>query len=189
MKPFVTMKTRKPAWLVGLIMISGLLGAVCCGRCDEADSRTKALDLLNFAQYVDWPKESFASTNKIFTIGVVGAEGFADVLKDAALGKNVSDRSITVQQLTNRNDWRKCQILFIGQSDQKRLAEILGQVRNRSILTVSENAPAARQGNIVNFTKTGDKVSFEIDLAAAHQAKLQIHSKLLTLADKVKGKP
>jgi hypothetical protein len=182
---------RRAGLLAGLGASLGILFAPCTGKCGDvdADARTKALDLLNFAQYVDWPPEAFGATNQAITIGLTGKGGFADMLRNTAAGKTINGRNIAILEATNRNDWRKCQILFIGQADQKRLPEILNRTWNRPILTVSETPVTARTAVIVNFTRPDDRIRFDIDLAAARQAKLQIHAKLLSLADQVKGKP
>ena len=45
------------------------------------------------------------------------------------------------------------------------------------------------QGGIINFAKKEGKVRLEIDLDAARRASLQVSSKLLAVADSVRGKP
>ncbi len=56
------------------------------------------------------------------------------------------------------------------------------------ILTVGEHEQFARNGGIINFVLKNDNVRLEIDLAAAKKAGVTISSRLLAVADVVKGK-
>jgi hypothetical protein len=56
------------------------------------------------------------------------------------------------------------------------------------ILTVGEDEPFARNGGIIHFVLKNGNVRLEIDLAAAKKAGLTISSRLLAVADVVKGK-
>jgi hypothetical protein len=56
------------------------------------------------------------------------------------------------------------------------------------ILTVGEDAVFAQNGGIINFVLKNGNVRLEIDLAAARKAGLAISSRLLAVADVVKGR-
>jgi len=104
-------------------------------------------------------------------------------------GKNISGRGIDVVRFSDGEDCSKCQVLFVGASEKKRLAEILDLVKAKPVLTVGETEGFTEQGGVINFVKKDGKVRFEIDLAAARMAQLSISSRVLSLADKVTGKP
>jgi hypothetical protein len=57
------------------------------------------------------------------------------------------------------------------------------------VLTVGETELFTARGGAINFVMKDGKVRLEINLAAAQQANLQISSKLLSVADVVKGSP
>jgi hypothetical protein len=57
------------------------------------------------------------------------------------------------------------------------------------VLTVGETESFTAQGGAINFLMIDSKVRLEINLAAVRQANLQVSSKLLSVADVVKGKP
>ena len=65
----------------------------------------------------------------------------------------------------------------------------VAKVKAASILTVGESEQFTQQGGIINFTKKDGKVRLEIDLNAAKLAKLELSSKLLSVADSIHGKP
>jgi hypothetical protein len=68
------------------------------------------------------------------------------------------------------------------------MREILDKARSLPILTVGEDNAFAQNGGIINFVLKNGNVRLEVDLAAARQAGLTIHSRLLAVADVVKGK-
>src|SRR4051794_12403290 len=81
------------AQLAGLLVLVGcLFGAARTSRAEAAYSeyQVKALFLFNFAKYVDWPAETFATTNAPITIGVLGQDNFRDFLNHAVSDKNIN---------------------------------------------------------------------------------------------------
>ena len=150
--------------------------------------QVKALFLLNFTKYVDWPAATFAQTNTPITIGVYGKNNFGDDLQKAVAGRMVNGRGIVIQQMSDTNDLVKCQILFISSSEGGNQGDILNQLKALPVLTVGETDEFIEQGGVIHFVKKAGKVRLEINLQAAQQANLQISSKLLSVADMVKGR-
>jgi hypothetical protein len=104
-------------------------------------------------------------------------------------GRCIDGRKIVVMPISSEEDWRKCQILFISASEKRREAEILKHLKSRPILTVGESDQFTQDGGVINFMMRDGKVRFEVDLNAARESGLVISSKLLKLADNVRGKP
>jgi len=175
-------------WLLGLMV--WWLGANAGFAADSAftEYQVKALFLMNFTKYVDWPATAFAETNSPISIGVYGENKFGDDLPKAVVSRSVNGRSIMIRQIGSTNDLAKCHILFISSSEQKNLGKILAQTRGLPVLTVGESEQFTEQGGDINFVKKDGKIRLEINLQAAQEAKLQISSKLLSVADVVKGK-
>lgn len=188
-RPWSTVARRL---VIGVALFCGLLAGIQPADCGEAGGFTeyqvKALYLLNFTKYVEWPAEAFPTADSPITIGVLGEDHFGDDLKKTVEGKTVNGRAIVIQAVEKCSELGKCQVLFISGSEKKRLGEILGKVKTLPILTVGESEQFTQQGGIINFVKKDGKVRLEIDLNAARQAKLQVSSKLLSVADTVRGK-
>jgi hypothetical protein len=163
------------------------------GRGGDAPALTeyqvKALFLLNFTKYVEWPAEAFKQTNSPIIVGVLGDEKFGGLVKAAVEGKTANGRPIEERTFGGDDDCSQCQILFISAAEKKNAREIVERVKAAAILTVGEMEKFAEQGGIINFTMKDGKVRLEIDLNAARTAKLQVSSKLLSVADAVHGKP
>jgi hypothetical protein len=173
-----------------VITFAGLCGTsqLPAAEASLTEYQVKALFLLNFTKYVTWPAGAFAETNSPIALGVYGEDKFGEDLEKAIAGKNVGGRSIVIQPIKGADDAAKCHIVFISSSEKKRASEIIAQLQTTPVLTVGETEQFIDQGGVINFTKKEGKVRLEINLQAAQQANLQISSKLLSVADIVKGK-
>jgi hypothetical protein len=191
---FKPRKTRVAKWLGRL---TGLLGLIILflpphsafsGGTALTKYQVEAIFLFNFAKYVEWPAEAFPNTNAPFTIGVMGEDRFGDDLRRAVDGKTVNGRSFLVKHLDAEDPLDGCQILFISDSEAARMNGILQKAGTLPILTVGEDEQFAQNNGIVDFTLRDGKVRLEINLLPAAKAKLAISSRLLAVADVVKGK-
>ena len=77
---------------------------------------------------------------------------------------------------------RDCKILFVSTSEKAHADEIIQLVKWLPILTVGETPGFAERGGVIRFTVEDNRVRFEVNVDAAHQADLNISSRLLTLA-------
>ena len=153
-----------------------------------SETQVKAIFIYNFARYVEWPVSAFATSNAPIVIGVLGTDPFGDNLQHDVDGKTVNGRPFVIKHFAADSEWTGCQILFISHSEASRVAAILTKTSLLPILTVGEDDSFAQNGGIVNFVLKNGNVRLEIDLAAARKAGLAISSKLLAVADVVKGK-
>ena len=182
--------------LVKAAAILALIGFLPCDyQARAADGPTiteyhlKALFLFNFIKYVDWPAESFSTTSSPIVIGVLGRDNFQDDLPRVIEGKTVKGRTIIIRHITSDDEIAGCHILFISSSENLRSGETLRKTATMPVLTVGEQEQFLQKGGIINFTLKEGKVRLEISLDAARLAKLQVSSKLLSVADIVRGKP
>jgi len=160
-----------------------------CGDVSFTEYQVKALFLLNFTRYVDWPETALAGSNAPITIGVYGEDHFGAALQNAVADRRVNGRSILIEHVENTNDVFKCQVLFISNSEMKKQRQILVLLQTAPVLTVGESDNFTDQGGVIDFIKKDGKIRLEINVRAAQQANLQISSKLLRVADVVKGGP
>lgn len=148
---------------------------------ESNEYQIKAAFLYNFAKFIDWPAEAFASGGAPLVIGVVGTDPFGSALDQAINGKNVAGRQLIVRRLKWGQNLRACHILFISSSERQHLPQIIQSLRGTSVLTVGDVGGFTQQGGIINFTLEASKVRFEINTRGADQAGLKVSSKLLQL--------
>jgi hypothetical protein len=82
---------------------------------------------------------------------------------------------------------RACNILFISESEKKRMPAILAGLRGTSVLTVADMDNFIGSGGMIQFVVEDARVRVAIDVGATSRAHLKISSKLLSLARAVTG--
>jgi hypothetical protein len=152
----------------------------------QREYEIKAAYLYNFINYIDWPAGALPAAGGTITIGIVGENPFGSAL-DPLNGKQIKGRTLVVKQVSSPKDLEQCQIVFVCASEKSRLGEILGQLKDARVLTVSEIEGFAAQGGIINFVSERNKVRFEVNPDAAKRTGLTISSELLKLAKLVKA--
>ncbi|MHC4216216.1 MAG: YfiR family protein [Planctomycetota bacterium] len=80
---------------------------------------------------------------------------------------------------------KDCHVLFVASSEAEHVKEIMVLVKGGNVLTVGETEGFCASGGIIKFVTEDQKIRFEINLAAAKRAKLEIRSKLLRLSRKI----
>jgi len=172
---------------LGIIGLCGLMlflwgSQTLHAQTSMSEYQVKALFLLNFVKYVDWP----AGGSDPITIGILGQDNFDDSLRNAVDGKTVNGRAIAIKHFSLGDSLSGCAILFISASENSQLSEILSKTGSMPILTVGESESFLENGGIINFMLKEGKIHLTINLKAAQKANLQISSKLLSVADVVK---
>jgi len=142
----------------------------------------KAAYLYNFAMFVEWPTDAFATPDSPLLIGVVGADPFGWALERTVEGKRINKRRIVINRVQSVQEARRCHIVFISVDDDLRVSEFSTRLSGQSVLLVGESDNVLTQGATVGFTVRDNKVGYDINLDAAKRARLTVSSKLLNLA-------
>jgi hypothetical protein len=145
--------------------------------------QVKAVFLFNFAQFVDWPPAAFPDTEAPLVIGILGDDPFEGFLDQTVRGEQVRGRAFQVRRYHSVDEIKTCHILFIRKQAAGRLGEILANLRDRPILTVSDDDGFAERGGMIRFVTDRNRIRLQIHLAAAEAAHLTISSKLLRVAE------
>ncbi len=151
-------------------------------RAQFSEYAVKAAFLVNFVQFVKWPPAALPNDGEPLVMGVLGDDPFDGVLDEAVKSTSIGGRKLIVRRSRRIEDLKGCQIVFVSKSEDARLGGILASLQGTSVLTVGETEQFAQNGGVINFTRQGDQVRFEINPSAAQRAQLEISSKLLKLA-------
>ena len=149
--------------------------------------QVKAAYLFNFFKFVEWPDDPNADAHAKWVIGFTGESPVSNELARLVEGKNVLGRELQVKKLQTADNPRGCNILFIGESERKRLPAILASVRGSSVLTVADIDNFIESGGMIQFVVEDSRVRVAIDVGATTRARLKVSSKLLSLAHVVGG--
>jgi hypothetical protein len=152
-----------------------------------SEYRLKAGFLYRFAQFIDWPAESFKDANSPITFCTTVPDPLYGTLDKTVAGKVVHARPLQVRHSDNAADLTSCQILFIGERDEGRISSLLASVRNLPIVTVGETDRFVAHGGMIGFVWVDRDIRFDINLAAASPTGLKVSSPLISLAKSVTG--
>ena len=143
----------------------------------------KAVFLFNFAQFTDWPTNAFDKPDSPLVIGVLGDDPFGALLDDAVQDEIVNGRKFVVERYRRVEDIKTCHILFISQSETRRLDKIVTALNGKPVLTVSEIDNSAYNGVCVQFITENNKIRLRINTDSLKAANLKMSSKLLRVAE------
>ncbi len=177
----VLMVLAASAWLAPAL-------AVPSQEIDQAKSlKVKAAYLYNFAKFIEWPEAALGHEGAPFVIGVLGEDPFGQRLDDTVKGKEIAKRPVKIRRLRwskreDRAELKNCQILFISDSERRRLQEIFEAVEDQPVLLVADVPSFASDGGMIGFVLEHKRIIFEINREALEQANLKASAKLLKLA-------
>jgi len=180
------------AWLA-LLLIAVL--AVWTPTHAESDAlvskeyQIKAAFLYNIPKFVEWPATSFATASDPIVIGLFGNSPFGNQLEIIVKDRKINGRDIVVKHITKVDDVKTLHVLFLSAADDQQFATIKAVIQNSPVLMVGESTKFADAGGTVDFVLVGDKVRFEINMAAAERAGLKISSQLQKLATTIRRSP
>jgi hypothetical protein len=170
---------QRLAWLCGFVLLGFATPAVAAEGAPSAEYQLKAVFLFNFAQFVEWPAQAYRDAQAPLVIGILGEDPFGAFLDRLVRGEKVGDRPLIVRRFQRVDDITECHILFISRSEAPTLSQVLGRLKGRSLLTVSDVDTFTRQGGIVRFVTENGKIRLRINVEAAKACELTISSKVL----------
>jgi hypothetical protein len=166
---------------VALTVVLAMPAAIPAQAANEYE--VKAAFLFNFTRFVDWPPSSGSGP---FCIGIAGADPFGGALEQAVKGRSAGGHAIAVKHFKPGDESAGCEIVFISGADARKMRAALGQLQHAAVLTVGEGPGFCHSGGVIAFQVEDNKVRLDINPEAAQRARLQISSKLLTLATLVR---
>jgi hypothetical protein len=174
---------------IGVIAALSLAGLSAAQTPVSIEYEVKAAFLFHFAQFVEWPPESFKDAGTPLMYCTIGEDPFHGALDASLSGKTIGARPFQVRHVKQTSEIQGCHVLFIGEKEKKLLPAVLELLKRNPVLLVGESERFVQDGGTIGFSLEENKIRFEINLEAAEKAKLKISSRLLTLAKTVVGGP
>jgi hypothetical protein len=189
LQPAEKLRHRKPRTrvaLLGAILLAPCLGSPAQSSLAPAD--VEAAYLYNFGKLVDWPPHPDSAQGP-FTICIVGKDDFGRTLDSLVSHETLQGRSILAKRLPTIANVDACQIVYIGLSEQSRMAKDLEALKDKPALTVSSLPGFLNHGGIIQFVLEQNSVRFAVNLNAAAQAHLTLSAELVKVALYVNSRP
>ncbi len=171
-----------------LLALCGSLFCFAQSASKVASSDVEAAYLYNFGRFVRFPSDQ-AQASAPFVICILGGDSFGGTLDTLIANESIADRKIVVHRMKSPAAASGCQIVFIAQSEEARLAKDLASFEKSPVLTVSSAHGFLEQGGMIQFLVQNDRVRFAVNLTAAEQSGLVLSSELLKVAVRVDSRP
>lgn len=157
---------------------------------NEMENQIKATYLYKFANYIEWPAQTFAQADTPVTIGILGAGEIAGMLNNLREPRIANARAIEIKILKPGDPFDNMQIIFIGWQDGNKIKKLLEGLQLRAVLIVTGSAGALNFGSMINFIPVDDHIRFEVSVLEAERNGLKISARLLSVAQKIEvGRP
>jgi hypothetical protein len=171
------MAVLRTAW-AALIAVS----LIATAHAAPGEYQIKAVFLLNFSRFVEWPATTFESPDAPFVVGVFGEDPFGEDLDQVMQDETVHGRPIVVRRITSPQEAAQCQILFVHQWAGAPMSKVLDAIVATGTLTVSDDEGAAQRGAMIGLVTQNNRVKLQVDANRARDAGLTISSNLLRSA-------
>ena len=167
-----------------LTFLLGLDARPCMA--DVSPDQIKTAYVFNFIKFTDWPAE--AGSDGKLTLCAVGSN-----VLDGTLAKLnarlVGEKKLHVVYYNSEDaNFKSCQVVFIGESEQSRFISIIQSLRDSPVLTISDIDHFAEMGGCIGLHYRENRVLFEVNLIQVQRSRLHLPGQLLNLASKVFGK-
>jgi hypothetical protein len=149
---------------------------------NEIEYRLKAVYLLNFLQFTEWPDTVFEDDYSPIILGILGEDRIRPYMEETVESEKVGNHPIVIEQFRSPDEISTCHALFVGSLEKDEVDLFLSRIGHFPILLVSDNDGFADAGGSIGFYVEKNKIRFAVNLRAVHRANLKVSSKLLRLA-------
>jgi hypothetical protein len=170
-------------------VILGFCAPVCATQYAQAQETkeylVKAAFIYNFVKFVEWPGDMAIAKHGAIDICVLGE---SPILASSSVFKAASTAKLSLslmKEVSLQNVTSHCHVLFVSESENGRMGEILAALKGKPVLTVSDADTFAEQGGMVGFVMSDNKIKVVVNTKSASQSGMRVDAQLLEIALKV----
>ncbi|MEO7272789.1 MAG: YfiR family protein [Vicinamibacterales bacterium] len=171
--------------VIALLATGPRLAGRSAGPDDANDVVVKAAFLVKFVRFTTWP---LLKAEAPLAMCVLADDSLVAALEEIVRTQSPGDHPIEVRRAPDRGTWSTCQVLYVGEGEGRRAAQLASTVRTAAVLTVSDAGGFAQTG-IIELYLEGRRMKFAINIDAATRSGLHLSSQLLALAKIVRDEP
>lgn len=142
--------------------------------------RLKAALVYNFALFTEWPQNTAGEGGPIHLC--FGTDSMLRLALQELNDKQVKGRRIVARAVADFEAARTCHLMFLDGTDRERWSAARGALRGAPVLTISDDPEIGRSGAIITLYLENNRITFDVNMQAASNARLTLSSKLLRLA-------
>jgi hypothetical protein len=152
---------------------------------DLNEARVKAKLVVTLARFTQWPATTFSSPTDPVTICVVHRSDALMAAFSELAGQTVAGRPVRITPAAPTAT-TGCQVIFVHDSAGAAGLEALAASGAVAALTIGESDAFAAAGGMVQFANVNDAIRMDINLRAIRAARLDLSSRVLQLARRVR---
>ena len=171
--------SRRPTFLLALWL--GVATTPAISQVPLTDNQARASFVLHFARYIEWPGTSFASRDAPLVICMLGNDSRGLSLAEVG-GRRIGDHPVETRKVERAASTDGCHVVYLADSEERRLAGSLQILSTRPVLTVSDIDGFIDAGGMIGLLRTSERLQFEINRDALQVAGLRASANLLRLA-------
>jgi hypothetical protein len=146
-----------------------------------SEAQLKAGLLLNFARYVEWPEGTFAGPTDPMQFCQMGRDSLGSAFT-ALEAKQINGRPIRIKNAMTADEARSCHVLFVSDSEERRIVPLLKSLADRPLLSISDISGFTELGGCIGIVQGETRLQFEVNRKSLEQSRLKASSQLLKLA-------
>lgn len=167
-----------------LMWLAVLLPALPVHAVDTPD--LQAAIVFQVLPFVDWPSDVAPAAGAALTLCVDPASRLAAPLRSLQ-GRLVRQASLTVLDLPAPEALRRCHAVWLDDSLRGPQAAVRRALRGLPVLVIGDEPSGAVDDTVdVHLVPQDGRVGFEVDVGSLRESRLQISSRLLRLARRVR---
>jgi len=172
--------------LIWLLLLLAGTGMQTC-RAELSELQIKSAYVFNFIKFVEWPAEAVRPGGAI-RLCVVGNSELHNSLT-ALNGRKVGEYTVQIMARPAGNaELSACHVLYIGEHEQRQFIPIIKSLGSAPALTISDIPSFAERGGGIGLLYQGNRMLFEVNLAATRKAGLRLSGQMLNLSANIFGK-
>jgi hypothetical protein len=150
--------------------------------------RLKAAYLLNFVRFVEWPPDA-APAGGPLTVCIINDDRVARELERTLDGRAVDGRTVTVVRLAVSAPLPMCHVVYLAASGQHHSLDVIGGLKGKLALTVSDIPNFAKTGGMVELFVEGGRMRIAVNVDALQRANVRLSSRVLAISRIVRDAP
>ncbi len=162
--------------MIKKLFIVSFLGLFLHNLAVAQEDKFKALFLMKFCDYVQWP-----GGNGNLVIGVFGSNPVSSELSAFAAQKE----NIQIMEVESAADVSKCNIVFVPKNKTKSLSEVSSSIGSNSTLLVADTEDILGNGADIGFYLEENKLRFVISKDNIESKNMLPSAKLLSLGKSI----
>ncbi len=159
-------------WIFSFVLNSSC--AIC--QTESNEYNVKAMFILNFMKYVDWPEKK---TDNLFNIGVGGETDIYDALKSMVNNRNETGK-IKIERIS-QDEAVNYNIIILSKKESRNAEEWVKKYQGKGVLIITDEYKG-ENGGAINLVSTDNKIRFEINHTQAKLGGVKISSRLSEFA-------